>query len=104
MLKEPRKISLETDQDIIRVVQAVIADGAPRMLERGGEAVAVLLSPEDYAALSHNTEADIWAGYDPRRARKALREGRSVLAGVDREALLRDVRGARGQASGGRPA
>ncbi len=104
MLKEPRKIRLETDQDIVRVVQAVIADGAPRMLERDGETVAVLLSPDDYAALSHDTGADIWAGYDPQRAREALREGTSVLAGVDREELLRDVRGARGQASGGRPA
>lgn len=64
------------------------------MLERDGETVAVLLSPEDYAALSHEPEADPWADYDPARAKQALAKGTDALAGVDRDELLRDIYGA----------
>jgi excisionase family DNA binding protein len=49
-------------------------------------------------------EPDIWANYDPERARASLRSLRGLLKGVDREKLLKDIHEARGQDSKGRPA
>ena len=103
MLNEPTRIKLESDADILRVVRGVIADGEPRVLEREGEAVAVLLSPVDYAALSHGLADDPWIGYEPKRARQGLAAAANAFVGVDRDELRRDVREARGQASSGRP-
>lgn len=45
----------------------------------------------------------IWVGYDPERVREALRRSAGALAGVDRDALLADIHGARQQASNARP-
>jgi PHD/YefM family antitoxin component YafN of YafNO toxin-antitoxin module len=104
MLKRPKKVRLESDQDMVRVIESVIADHAPRMLERDGEDVAVLLSPEDYAALSGAPEIDPWKDYDPARVRDALVKGTGALASIDRKQLKRDLRKARQQASDGRPA
>lgn len=103
MLNEPTRIKLESDADIVRVVRGVIADGAPRVLEREGEAVAVLLSPDDYADLSHRLADDPWVGYQPERARQGLAAGARALANVDHDALRRDTHAARGQTSAGRP-
>ena len=47
---------------------------------------------------------NIWTTYDPETARRGLKAGAGALAGVDRETLLRDINGAREQASHGRPA
>ena len=49
-------------------------------------------------------EQDIWAGYDPERVRKAIRKSARALAGIDYEALIRDIYAARAQDSQGRPA
>lgn len=102
MLRHPRKISIEKDQDLHRAMDGVIADRAPRLLVRDGETVAVILSPEDYAAIGDRRDTDVWLDYDPQRARAALRAGVGALAGVDSGELLRDIHQARGQASTGR--
>jgi len=104
MLKQPKKVKVENDQDIVRVVKGTIADHAPRMLERNGEPLAVLLSPEDYAELSREAEIDPWTGYDPARVKETLAQAGGIFAGVDRAQMLRDIYDARGQASKGRPA
>lgn len=64
----------------------------PVILERGGERFR--LSRED----------DLFVGYDPERARRALRESAGALAGVDVAALKRELREQRSQDSRGRPA
>ncbi|MDO8689863.1 MAG: helix-turn-helix domain-containing protein [Dehalococcoidia bacterium] len=46
----------------------------------------------------------IFAHYDPERARQALARSAGALAGVDRQALLEDLRAEREQDSAGRPA
>lgn len=102
MFRRPRMISIEKDQDLNRAVDGVIADRAPRLLMRDGETVAVILSPEDYEAISHEGNAYVWLNYDPQRARAALRAGVGALASVDSEELLRDIHQSRGQASAGR--
>jgi hypothetical protein len=47
---------------------------------------------------------DIWADYDPEKAREGLRKSAGALKGVDRDTLQRDIQNQRGQDSKGRPA
>ncbi len=103
-MKQPRRVRWGDDRDIVRVVRDVAQDGEPRALERDGETVAVLLSPEDFADLNADAHASPWVNYDADRARKALAAATGALSGVDAEALRADVRAQRGQDSTGRPA
>jgi hypothetical protein len=50
-----------------------------------------------------NKHHDIWATYDPQKARESLRKSAGALQGVDIAALQRDIRDQRGQDSHGRP-
>src|SRR5207253_10229102 len=101
-MKNARKIDLARDHDLDAIVEGLIADGIPRIIERSGETVAVILTPKDYASLKYD-ETDIWANYDPERAREAMRAAAGALRGVDLDELRRDLREARAQASSGRP-
>jgi hypothetical protein len=47
---------------------------------------------------------DIWADYDPEKAREGLRNSAGALQGVDTEALKKDIHKQRKQDSHGRPA
>ena len=67
------------------------------LIEREGQIYRLEL---EQAQLPEN----VWTNYDPEQVRRGLRESAGALAGVDREALLRDIHGAREQASHGRPA
>jgi excisionase family DNA binding protein len=49
-------------------------------------------------------KSDIWANYDPKRAKEALRACWGILRGIDREKFLEEMHEARGQDSRGRPA
>jgi hypothetical protein len=49
-------------------------------------------------------QPDIWADYDPEKAREGLRKSAGALKGVDTEALKIDIRNQRKQDSHGRPA
>ena len=102
-MKNARKIDLARDHDLDAIVEGLIADGIPRIIERSGETVAVILTPKDYASLKHD-ETDIWANYAPERAREAMRAAAGALRGVDLDELRRDLREARAQDSSGRPA
>jgi len=46
---------------------------------------------------------NIWEGYDADEVKRALRRAAGALRGVNREALLKDIRASRGQDSRGRP-
>ncbi|MBI5287872.1 MAG: hypothetical protein HY873_02740 [Chloroflexi bacterium] len=102
-MKQPQRVHWNSDKDIVRVVREVAEDGEPRAIERDGETVAVLLSPDDFADLNAGTVGQPWAGYDPDRARRALEAATGALTGVDTEALQSDLRAQRGQDSSGRP-
>ena len=52
MPMSPRRVKLEPNTDILGLIDEVRSDKEPRVLEREGEDVAVLLSPDDYAALT----------------------------------------------------
>jgi hypothetical protein len=49
-------------------------------------------------------QPDIWADYDPEKAREGLRKSKGALKGVDTEALKKDVKNQRQQESQNRPA
>jgi hypothetical protein len=51
MAKEPKRVKVESDSDIIAVLEELNADKEPRVLEMAGEDVAVVLSPDDYVSL-----------------------------------------------------
>jgi PHD/YefM family antitoxin component YafN of YafNO toxin-antitoxin module len=52
MAKEPKRIRLGVETDLAGIVEEVRSDKAPRVLEKDGEDVAVILSPDDYADLT----------------------------------------------------
>ena len=49
MARTPRRVKLEPNTDLAAIVEDVRTDHDPRVLERDGEEVAVILSPDDYA-------------------------------------------------------
>jgi hypothetical protein len=51
-----------------------------------------------------NRHRDIWANYEPEKAREGIRKSAGALKGVDIAALKRDIRDQGGQDSKGRPA
>ena len=104
MRKVPKRVHISSDGDIATILDGVQADKAPRVVERDGVDIAVVLSPEDYESLSGMTEPNIWASYDAELAVAALRQTKGALSGVDREQLLKDIHEQRGQNSIGRPA
>jgi hypothetical protein len=52
MTEKPKQVWLEAEGDLLALVKASAADSDSPVLERGGEDVAVLLFPEDRAALT----------------------------------------------------
>jgi hypothetical protein len=71
-------------------------------LYRGGRALKGIffrLEPENAPQ-----KPDIWADYDPEKVRQGLKRSAGALAGVDREALKKDIRSQRQQDSRSRPA
>jgi hypothetical protein len=66
----------------------------PILVERDGELYR----------LEKQEPPDIWAGYDPAKAREGLKQAAGALAGIDREELLADIYAQREQDSVGRPA
>ena len=79
----------------------------PRRIRVKREDVLSMIQPtrrEEVTAVKEKEPTEIFAGYDPKRTREALRKSAGALVGVDRHALLADIHAARKQASQGRPA
>jgi hypothetical protein len=91
----------------IRVVEVVRRSGQPTVLYSGDEELGVLTpsapATDREAPPNLADPADIWAGYDPERVRKALAESADALKGIDRDELLADLAVQRQQHSRGRP-
>lgn len=79
----------------------------PRRIRIRKEDLMAVVQPargEEVTAVEKETKRpDIFAHYDPERARKALAQSAGALAGINREALLRDLHAQRDQESTGRP-
>ena len=79
----------------------------PRRIRVKREDLQALVQPtrgEEVSAVKEQEPQEIFANYDPKRAREALRKSAGALVGVDRQALLKDIHAARKQGSQGRPA
>lgn len=91
---QPRRIRVAPESELARLLDQ--ATDAPLLLEKNGELYRLNRVSSE--------QPDIWADYDPRRAKEALRSGAGALARVDTKTLLRDLHAARDQESQGRPA
>jgi hypothetical protein len=90
MATEPIRVHVTPDSEIARLLDEV--GDRPVLLEKNGELYRL------------SKEEDIWANYDPQRARLALEKSAGAFRHMDREELLNDIHLARGQDSPGRPA
>jgi prevent-host-death family protein len=52
LAKKPKRVRLEKAPDLHELVEDVERDGAPRVIERAGKGVAVVVSAEEYKSLS----------------------------------------------------
>ena len=87
MAREAKRIRLEPNTDLLHILEAVHADKAPRLIEREGEALAVVVDPADYASVAttpkskrHKKEllalAGAWSDLDADRMIEELYEAR----------------------------
>src|SRR5205085_6216260 len=87
-----KPIDVTQSAELRQLAQQVKATRRPVPLTEAGETIAVI-----QPAATPLQAADIWAHYDPERAREALRASKGALAGVDRDELLADIHAQRGQ-------
>ncbi len=90
---QTQPIKLNPNEELARRLNQ--KDAKPVVIEANGVRYDVVRQAED-----------IWAGYDPTRALKAIEKSAGILkrAGVDAEQLEKDVYAERTQNSTGRPA
>ena len=90
---QTQSIKLNPNEELARRLNQ--KDAQPVVIEVNGVRYDVVRQTED-----------IWAGYDPQRALKAIEKSAGILkrAGVDAEQLEKDVYEDRTQNSSGRPA
>ncbi len=98
MDKEVKRLNFEEFTLHIEAIFDTIAKGQGTFLvNKNGRLYRLELEPEQ-------PHQNIWVGYDPQRARQALKQSAGALVGVDRDSLLKDIHDQRGQDSHGRPA
>lgn len=90
MAKELKRIRLKPETDLRKLLEEVHADRVPRLVERDGEALAVVVSPEEYA--------DIVAAPKSKRLKKDLLALAGVWRDLDADALIEYVYKARHEA------
>ena len=79
MLDEPKVMKVVAGSEIDRLLDE--AEAAPLILERNGTRFR----------LSKEAKEDIWAGYDPQAARKALDETAGSWADLDTDKMIEDI-------------
>ena len=68
MSREPKRIPLEPSTDLLHILEDVHADKVPRLIEREGEPLAVVVSPEDFAP----EEIALWLNLPVERVHELL--------------------------------
>ena len=91
MLTELEPIHVAPDSELAQMLDRI--GDTPVLLEKNGKLYRLTEEPQE----------NIWADYDPARAKAALRKSAGALQGVDRDELLADIRSGREQNSHGRP-
>ena len=103
-MEPAERVKVETTEDMGRTIEHLIADGKPRLLEKDGKVVALILRPDDHDELRTYHGTNAWEGYDPARLRRIPLETGPVYREIDTQQLKKDLREERGQDSRGRPA
>src|SRR5437762_1255874 len=85
-------VDVAQSAELRELAQQVKTTRRPVALTEAGKTIAVVQP----AAAPARSE-DIWAHYDPERAREALRASKGALTEVDRDELLADIHAQRGQ-------
>ena len=98
MMQEPMRISFDEFARRLRTVFETMAERGEKVLVEK-EGLLFRLEPE-----KDPKHQDIWTNYDPSRVREGLKRSAGALAGVDRDALIKDIHLQRQQDSQGRPA
>ena len=93
MAKEPRRIAVGPETDLLRVLEEVHADKEPRVVEKEGEAIAAIISMEEFAAALGPSEEE--------RAR-AL-EAAGAWRDLDRDSMVEAVYRARHKSPPSKP-
>lgn len=94
MAREPKKIKVAPGSELARLLTQ--AASTPLLIEKDGELYRL-------DRIEKEPES-IWKDYDPEKVKEALRKSAGALAGVDTDALLRDIHEARQQGTRGRTA
>lgn len=97
-MQEPMRISFDEFARRLRTVFDNMADRGERVLVEKEGLLFWLEREKD------PKPQDIWANYDPQRVKQGLKSSAGALAGVDRDALIKDIHLQRQQDSHGRPA
>jgi hypothetical protein len=87
MLTEPHRIRIEPDSELARFLDEV--GETPVLLEKNGKLYRLAEEPE----------TDLWANYDPEKARAALKRVAGSWADIDVHKLIADLYRAREEGS-----
>ena len=87
MLLEPNRVRIEPDSEVARFLDGV--GEMPVLLEKNGKI---------YRLTEEKKEA-LWAGYDPEKARAALKRVAGSWADIDADKLITDIYRAREEGS-----
>lgn len=92
--KEPKRLKVKPNTTLLDVLDRLARDGEPRILERDGEDVAVMVTPGDYSALKG--EAAI-------TKTKRLRDFAGAWKDIDADALIERIYRARHESPPSKP-
>jgi PHD/YefM family antitoxin component YafN of YafNO toxin-antitoxin module len=90
MVKELRRVRVTSKLDLVRLLEEVHQDGIPRLVERNGEPLAVVISPADYSATAEVATS--------RRRKEALLSLAGVWSDLDAEQMIEALYRARHEA------
>lgn len=96
MAQAVRRIPINKKSELGRQMDEARRAGEQVVLEVNGQAYRLTSQPQ--------TVDDPWKEYDAEKVRQALRRNAGTLKGVDRDALVADLKEQRAQNSHGRPA
>ena len=83
-MKTPaRRVHVTSDGDLVAVVEAVRTDGAPRIVERDGKDIAVVVSPDDYESTASEAKS--------RSSRQRFLAFAGIWSEVDTDKLVADI-------------
>jgi prevent-host-death family protein len=93
--RKPETVRLEPGTDLLRVVEEVHADKEPRVIERNGEPLAVVISLEDY--LSTHSERSV------KGSKEKVLSFAGLWKDLDADVLIEEIYRARHESPSSRP-